>query len=292
MWGGRFSEGPSELMRAINASIGFDKRLWRQDIAASRIHIAMLAAQGIVAQEDADAIEEGLDRIEDEYETRRRPRGCGARGHPHACRAPPRRIDRPGGGPAPHRPLAQRPGRDRLQALGARRDRRRRRGAGGAAAGAGDARRRACRHRHAGLHPSPVRPAGDARPPSHGLLRDAAPRPLALRRRPRAAQRMPAGRRRSGRHQLSDRPRGDRVGARFRPARRQFARRGVGPGFRARLSDGRLAMRAPSVAPRRGARAVGEPDVRLRHPVRRFLDRLLDHAAEAQSRRRRAGPRP
>jgi len=69
MWGGRFSEGPSELMRAINASIGFDKRLWRQDIAASRIHIAMLAAQGIVAQEDADAIEEGLDRIEDEYET-------------------------------------------------------------------------------------------------------------------------------------------------------------------------------------------------------------------------------
>jgi argininosuccinate lyase len=69
MWGGRFSEGPSELMRAINASIGFDKRLWRQDIAASRIHIAMLAAQNIVAREDADAIEEGLDRIEDEYET-------------------------------------------------------------------------------------------------------------------------------------------------------------------------------------------------------------------------------
>jgi argininosuccinate lyase len=69
MWGGRFAEGPSALMREINASIGFDKRLWRQDIAASRVHIAMLAAQGVVAQEDADAIEEGLDRIEDEYET-------------------------------------------------------------------------------------------------------------------------------------------------------------------------------------------------------------------------------
>jgi argininosuccinate lyase len=68
MWGGRFAEGPSALMREINASIGFDKRLWRQDIEASRVHIAMLAAQGIVAQEDADAIEEGLDRIEDEYE--------------------------------------------------------------------------------------------------------------------------------------------------------------------------------------------------------------------------------
>jgi argininosuccinate lyase len=68
MWGGRFAEGPSALMRAINASIHFDKRLWRQDIEASRVHIAMLAAQGIVAQEDADAIEEGLDRIEDEYQ--------------------------------------------------------------------------------------------------------------------------------------------------------------------------------------------------------------------------------
>jgi argininosuccinate lyase len=69
MWGGRFAEGPSALMREINASIGFDKRLWREDIEASRVHVAMLAAQGIVAQEDADAIEEGLDRIEDEYGT-------------------------------------------------------------------------------------------------------------------------------------------------------------------------------------------------------------------------------
>ena len=68
MWGGRFAEGPSALMREINASIAFDKRLWRQDIAASKAHAAMLAAQGIVDQEDADAIEEGLDRIADEYE--------------------------------------------------------------------------------------------------------------------------------------------------------------------------------------------------------------------------------
>ena len=43
MWGGRFAEGPSALMREINASIAFDKRLWRQDIAASRAHVAMLA---------------------------------------------------------------------------------------------------------------------------------------------------------------------------------------------------------------------------------------------------------
>ena len=69
MWGGRFAEGPAAVMREINASISFDKRLWRQDIAASRVHVAMLAANGIVSQADADAIEEGLDRIEDEYET-------------------------------------------------------------------------------------------------------------------------------------------------------------------------------------------------------------------------------
>ena len=68
MWGGRFAEGPSAIMREINASIGFDKRLWRQDLAASRVHAAMLAAQGIVSRDDADAIEEGLDRIEEEYE--------------------------------------------------------------------------------------------------------------------------------------------------------------------------------------------------------------------------------
>ena len=68
MWGGRFAEGPSALMREINASIAFDKRLWRQDIDASMAHVAMLCAQDIVSQEDTDAIEEGLERIADEYE--------------------------------------------------------------------------------------------------------------------------------------------------------------------------------------------------------------------------------
>jgi argininosuccinate lyase len=68
MWGGRFAEGPSALMREINASISFDKRMWRQDIEASRAHVAMLGTNGIVAAEDADAICEGLERIEEEYE--------------------------------------------------------------------------------------------------------------------------------------------------------------------------------------------------------------------------------
>ncbi|MEO1648859.1 MAG: argininosuccinate lyase [Pseudomonadota bacterium] len=68
MWGGRFAGGPSAIMREINASIPFDKALWRQDILASEAHVAMLAAQGIVSREDADAIAQGLARIAGEYE--------------------------------------------------------------------------------------------------------------------------------------------------------------------------------------------------------------------------------
>ncbi|MFM5917671.1 MAG: argininosuccinate lyase [Novosphingobium sp.] len=68
MWGGRFAGGPSAIMREINASIPFDKVLWRQDIAASKAHVAMLAAQGIVSSEDAAAIAGGLDTIAGEYE--------------------------------------------------------------------------------------------------------------------------------------------------------------------------------------------------------------------------------
>jgi argininosuccinate lyase len=68
MWGGRFAAGPSAIMREINASIPFDKALWRQDIAASKAHAAMLGAMDIVSGEDAVAIIEGLDRIAAEYE--------------------------------------------------------------------------------------------------------------------------------------------------------------------------------------------------------------------------------
>ncbi|MEM6908070.1 MAG: argininosuccinate lyase [Pseudomonadota bacterium] len=67
MWGGRFAAGPSAVMREINASIPFDKALWREDIRASKAHAAMLAAQGIVSLEDAEAIATGLDQIADEY---------------------------------------------------------------------------------------------------------------------------------------------------------------------------------------------------------------------------------
>jgi argininosuccinate lyase len=69
MWGGRFAQGPAAIMAEINASIGFDKRLYGQDIAGSKAHATMLARQGIITKSDAAAITKGLDRIQREIET-------------------------------------------------------------------------------------------------------------------------------------------------------------------------------------------------------------------------------
>ena len=68
MWGGRFGRGPEAIMEAINASVSFDKRLAPQDIAGSRAHAAMLAAQGIISAEDAAAIDQGLQQVLAEIE--------------------------------------------------------------------------------------------------------------------------------------------------------------------------------------------------------------------------------
>lgn len=66
MWGGRFSEAPAEIMERFNASIGFDQRFAAEDIAGSRAHASMLAAQGILTEEDRDLILGGLDKVEEE----------------------------------------------------------------------------------------------------------------------------------------------------------------------------------------------------------------------------------
>jgi argininosuccinate lyase len=68
MWGGRFASGPAEIMEEINASIGFDRKLAAQDIEGSLAHVAMLAARGVVAQSDADAIAAGLNQVKGEIE--------------------------------------------------------------------------------------------------------------------------------------------------------------------------------------------------------------------------------
>jgi argininosuccinate lyase len=68
MWGGRFTTSPDAVMEEINASIDFDRHLFREDIAASKAHAAMLGKQGIIAAEDALAIAQGLDTILSEIE--------------------------------------------------------------------------------------------------------------------------------------------------------------------------------------------------------------------------------
>jgi argininosuccinate lyase len=67
-WGGRFAEGPSAIMREINASIGFDRKMWRQDIQGSLAHAAMLAHVGIISPEDEARIRDGLAAIAAEIE--------------------------------------------------------------------------------------------------------------------------------------------------------------------------------------------------------------------------------
>jgi argininosuccinate lyase len=67
-WGGRFAAGPSVIMQDINASIGFDQKLWRQDIRGSRAHAAMLAKIGLLTQADEAAIATGLEAIAREIE--------------------------------------------------------------------------------------------------------------------------------------------------------------------------------------------------------------------------------
>jgi argininosuccinate lyase len=68
MWGGRFTSGPGAIMEEINASIDFDRHLYRQDIAASKAHADMLAKQGIITADDAKKITHGLDTILSEIE--------------------------------------------------------------------------------------------------------------------------------------------------------------------------------------------------------------------------------
>src|SRR6202163_1228143 len=63
MWGGRFTERPDAIMEEINVSIDVDRHLYAQDIAASKAHAAMLAAQGIISKNDAKNIDRGLDTI-------------------------------------------------------------------------------------------------------------------------------------------------------------------------------------------------------------------------------------
>ena len=63
MWGGRFASGPAAIMEAINASIGFDRKLYTEDIRGSLAHAEMLAETGIISRQDQQEIARGLNTI-------------------------------------------------------------------------------------------------------------------------------------------------------------------------------------------------------------------------------------
>ena len=124
MWGGRFTERPDAIMEEINVSIDVDRHLYAQDIAASKAHAAMLAAQGIITASDAKNIGKGLDTILSEI-------GKGSFDFKRALEDIHMNVESrlseligPAAGTAAHRTLPQRPGRDRFPALCPRHDRR------------------------------------------------------------------------------------------------------------------------------------------------------------------------
>ncbi len=68
LWGGRFTKETDDLVYAFNASILFDRKLYKQDIRGSKAHASMLAKQGIISDEDNSLIQEGLDSILEDIE--------------------------------------------------------------------------------------------------------------------------------------------------------------------------------------------------------------------------------
>ena len=292
MWGGRFSERPDAIMEEINVSIDVDRHMYAQDIAASKAHAAMLAAQGIITANDAKNIAKGLDTILSEiakgsFDFKRALEDIHMNVESRLSR-----TDRACRGAAAHRALAQRPGGDRFPALCPRHHRRDRCGAGRVPARAGDAGAGTCRHRDAGLHPSADRAARDVRASSARLCRDgrARPRPLcrcaqaARTNRRSAPQRLPAPRSRSIATATAkalgfDRPMANSLDA---------------------VSDRDFVLEtlsAASIAAVHLSRFAEEiviwtsPLVGLVRLIRQVHHRLLDHAAEAQPGCGRTGAR-
>lgn len=66
LWGGRFEKEMDDIVKQFNASIGFDKRMYNEDIDGSIAHVTMLGEQGIVSMEEKDIIINGLEEIRKE----------------------------------------------------------------------------------------------------------------------------------------------------------------------------------------------------------------------------------
>ena len=263
MWGGRFAGGPADIMREINASIGFDIRLYAQDIAASKAHARMLTEQGIISAEDGAALQHGLDEVLKEIEAGKMAIDPALEDiHMHVEA---RLADLVGASAGRLHTARSRNDqvatdfrmwvRDALDGLdGALKD------------------LLSALLDQAEAHAETIMPGFThlqaAQPVTlgHHLM---AYVEMFMRDRGRVADcrtrmnEMPARRGGARRHLLPDRPGQDGDGARFRGADAQLDRRGLGPGLRARIPLGRLDHRHASLADGRGDRDLVERPVRL-----------------------------
>ena len=71
LWGGRFTKETDQLVYNFNASLGFDKKLYKQDIQGSMAHVKMLAKQGILTEQEKDEILKGLTGILQDIEEKK-----------------------------------------------------------------------------------------------------------------------------------------------------------------------------------------------------------------------------
>jgi hypothetical protein len=209
MWGGRFAAGPDAILEEINASIDFDRHLFAQDIAGSKAHASMLAAQGIITAADADKIAQGLDTILAEIESGKFKFSRALEDiHMNVESRLAELI-----GPAAGRLHTARSRNDQV---------------------ATDFKLYTIRRqRDAGVHASADRAACHLRSSSARLRRDACARPGQARGCAEAHERKSAGFRSACGHLFSDRPRHDREGARFRSADCEQPGRRLRPRLRA-----------------------------------------------------------
>ena len=204
--GGRFAGNPAELLESVNASIHFDKRLYRQDIEGSRAHAAMLAHSGIISENDAAAIEKGLVTILSEIDSGSFTFSSALEDIHMNIES--RLKDLVGGsrGKAAYRKKPERSGCHRFSNVGARSNRQ-----GGNRIARFDFKN--CRSggprrgfHHARIYPSPVRATRDLGASHACVCRNVQPRLGTISGCAKADERIPAWCRRSGRNFISNRP--------------------------------------------------------------------------------------
>ena len=198
LWGGRFSEENDRRVADFTRSVELDRALAADDIAGSIAHVRGLGRAGLLTDDEVATLVGGLEGLP-APSPRLDRLGSGARGRPPQPRGGAGRADRAGRRQAPHRPLAQRPGRHRPSALAAPGDRPARRGAARLRARARRPGRARGHGRPARHDPHPAGPARAVRPSPAGLRRDGRARPGPAGRCAPAGERLAARRRRAGR---------------------------------------------------------------------------------------------